>query len=458
MQTDMLGRATVRGRRVSPGRIGVALLIAGLVFVLLAIFLVMPYPLGMKAETAYRDYFASLRQTGMNARVASYNRGWFSSDSTTVIVYMGRQFVVKSHISHGPFVLSGANASILPVAATVRSTLDLVPAPKSTFKVAPGARHLFDVHAVVHLGRTIDISGVVAPFSYWDAADGQSLRLTGGRWTSRIAGTHARTTLTIDDLESSMRDGAFDFGKVLTDFDLEKDRSGLWLGTVTESLPRCEYQASIKLPNSKAMQFDEHLDGLRLRGHMWREGSMIHADENFSVAQADFGNGQSISADFGLRAGNLDPTTLARWFRRIAPMYQKRENAQAMSRQLLRECLAVAVALAKNNPHIAVTLNLKGSFGTVTADATGGLKAAMASDRALAQANGSAASWKLVGEHYAYGSGGVKVPTSLRTLIPEKTRGGDWLSEGYITQQGDYLVSRFKFDDGHLSLNGHQIF
>jgi uncharacterized protein YdgA (DUF945 family) len=458
MRAEILQRGLARAGRVASGRIRVPFLIAGFVFVLLVIFVVLPYPLGMRTETVYRDYLAYLRQEGMDARVTSYNRGWFSSDSTTVIVYMGRRLVVKSHISHGPFVLSGTNASIRAVAAAVRSTLDLVPAKNSPFKVASSALHLFEVHAIVHLGDTADISGVLAPFSYSDAAAGQTWSFAGGRWASRIAGIHARTTATIDDFEFSMRDGTLDLGKILVDFHGERDRSGMWLGTVTESIPHCEYRASAKLPNGTTMQFDEHLRDLRIRGRMWRDGSMIHIDDGFSIAHADFGNGQSLSIDFGVRAGNLDPTTIAGWLRRIALMYHTQENAEAMNRQSLREYFALAVALAKNNPHIAVTLNVKGSFGTVAADATGGLKAAMASDPALAKANGSAASWKLVGERYAYGSGGVKVPASLRALIPKGTRSGDWVSEGYIAQQGDYLVSRFKFDDGHLSLNGHQIF
>jgi uncharacterized protein YdgA (DUF945 family) len=454
----MLRRGVVRALRLASGRVRVRSLIAGLLFVLLVICLVLPYPLGMRAETVYRDYFANLRQAGRDARVTSYKRGWFSSDSTAEIPYLGGRLLVKSHFTHGPFVLSGPGASLRPVAAAVLSTIDFASSASNTFKVSSAAPHLITIHGVVHLGGTADMSAILAPFTYSEATTGQTFKLGSGRWTSRIAGIHAQSHYTLDRVEFSSRQGTSRIGGFSADYEGVRDPSGIWLGAAACSMSDAEIQGSAKLPDGKAMQMDWRAHGLRVYAKMWREGAMLDADEEVSIARTDVAGGQPVSIVVDVRAGNLDPMTIGGWLKNLAPIYRGGRSIEAINREFFAKSLALLRSLAKNSPRFATTLKVKGSFGTVTADANGGLKRAMATDPDLAKPNASVSPWKLIRERYLYGSGEIKLPASFRSLAPAGSPQGDWLSKGYVTQEGDNLVSRFKYDAGGLSLNGHPIF
>ncbi|HVN63002.1 MAG TPA: DUF945 family protein, partial [Candidatus Binataceae bacterium] len=110
MTSEKPGQGTFISRAHS-GRIA-RKLIAGIVIVLMIGGLVaIPWEVGQQTEMIYRDQVAQLQGRGFDARVTSYQRGWYHSTATVDANYQGHHLKFTSDISHGPFIFSGESAS-----------------------------------------------------------------------------------------------------------------------------------------------------------------------------------------------------------------------------------------------------------------------------------------------------------------------------------------------------------
>lgn len=171
---------------------------SAIVALLLAVFLLLPYIFGMRAQSALEKQYEILKNNGaLTVESHQYERGWFSSTETMVVRFkptlianlgnylpdnlktvLSDPITVVNHVKHGPF-----SGSLMPVAAEVDSEFRYTAATGKTLQRFFGNQVPFSMHNTIGLSGSGSLKFSVPSFEYeelsgiklsWKGLDGST--------------------------------------------------------------------------------------------------------------------------------------------------------------------------------------------------------------------------------------------------------------------------------------------
>ncbi|HUO06073.1 MAG TPA: DUF945 family protein [Candidatus Binataceae bacterium] len=447
----------------SRGAIDLQLIGEVAIALLLIVFVVLPWPVGMKAEAIFRQRIADLHEraqtSGYDVEIKSYDRGWFGADTVTTVDYHGHSVALVSRIMHGPFVLSGENASMRPVAAVISTNIELPPELKSALSNVSTASSepAADIRAIIKFSGIIDVHAHVAPFTLHIGPGLPAVNSSGAMMDLLVSNNYLRGAGTLDEVKIETDGGTANFGKTEFETDSARDESGLWLGTTEIKNPEISSAQTINVPNRGSFPLNFDLHDVQITTRAWREGATIQSDHKLSIARAQGFAGIALAINASVGFANLDPDVLVGWSNDVRETMATVNNRDQQMHMMADRALALLVALSKNDPRVTANINVTGDFNASgNIDIT--LKSAMASDSSLAQAPATQENWTRIALNYLTGSGDVKLPATLTPFLADPMTKANLVDEGFFAVQGDSVVSSANYADGHLSVRGRQIF
>jgi uncharacterized protein YdgA (DUF945 family) len=447
-------------RSAASGRGGIGLIVGSAAVLAFVVFVILPWPMGMRAEQLFRQRIADARQRGADVQIASYDRGWFSSSATISIQYKGHQLTFASNISHGPFVLWGKNASVYPVLAASTTILDLPPELKTFF--SDSRTPVAEARTVIDLSGRSNVHLDVSSFRLQTPSQQglSSFAFSGGECDIQASQHHALGSCLPMGWKGQTGDriSNVNVGKIEFDGETAEDEPSLGLRDFTGTIAEISFSGSGHTPGGSSIPVELHIGDVRLHDRTWRDGGSVRAEWQMASPRVQVLGSSAIAIDATFGTANVNPRVFLDWSRANNAVFASAKGRDEQAKLFNEKLLGLFAALAKDKPQFTADVNVSGNFGAVTAKLEADLKPGMATDRTLINATASPETLKLVADRYLHVLGEVELPATMRQWLRDPKTGSNLVDEGYFTAVGDSLTGNVTYADGHLSINGRQAF
>ena len=420
----------------------------------LILFLLLPYAIGIRAESEYRSTIAQMSSDAVRLSVDSYDRGWFSSTAKDTIDLSGRQVELTQEIHHGPFPFAGSHHSLLPVLAIVESRADLPLDLKSIVHVTREGAPALAATAFLYPDGSAEISIAVAPLAGGSPAAGTQILFEGGQcvwWLRRgeVSASGRFNHIRYAEAGSHLYASALSF-----DGDLHLDPSGLWLHKMTWLLSGVELTLA-RDPDEPMLPSRLAFDGLSVTsGDSVSEG-LLQTDTRFAMKRIALPDGRTVSSDLEWQLLNVDPHAVVEWLRDNRAIARSGGPAAQQISELGRSSVTPLVRLAKAAPKAIFKLDLQSPSGRAASTLQAGIKPGFSGERFGGSDDEALA--RELSENYAYASAEIVVPASLFVDPASAEELNGLLARGLIVREGNNLVSRATYSRGQVFVNGQNL-
>lgn len=381
-------------------------LFAVALLVLAAVFLGLPYYLGIKAEESLTEQQKLLSQSSLlTVESHRYERSWFSATETLVVrlkptllhntqqylpenlkTVLSEPITIINHVKHGP--LAGG---FTPVRAQVETEFQFRPEAKKVLARFFGDQEPVSMSNTVYLNGAGKISLTVPAFEY-EELSGIALNWKGlGGNTDYSAGfndyTHEYTAPSLHIKLADQGDVAMEnlqMRTVTTD-----GKNQLALGTSSFKLDKFSIQwkqginYNVKInelvnlvtnlqigafinPTGTIAPSHVEVDKLQFDTHTGEDGKWVNSEGRFQFENLTYGNEQYGPLDINIAAEHLDAKGLLAIKAKLAELANKEMSEEQIRAELLQTAKTDAVSLFTQNPVIKVnTFTFKMPEGTV---------------------------------------------------------------------------------------------
>ena len=388
-------------------------LFAVAVLVLAAVFLGLPYYLGIKAEESLAGQQKLLSQSSLlTVESHRYERGWFGATETTVIrlkptlLHNARQYLpdnlktvlnepitLVNHIKHGPFA-----GSLTPVRAQVDTEFQYRPEAAKVLTRFFGNKAPVNMRNTVYLNGAGQIELTVPAFDYEElsgiALDWKGLSGHTGYSADFNDYTHEYTAPALRIKLADQGDVAFENLRMQTNTTDGQNR--LALGSSSFKLDKFSIQwkqgidYNVKLnelvnlvtnlqigafinPTGTIAPSHIEVDKLQFDTRTVEEGKWINSEGRFQFQNLAYGNEQYGPLDINVAAEHLDAQGLLAIKTKLAELASKEMSEEQIRTELLQTAKTDAASLFTQDPILKVnTFTFKMPEGTV--DVKGALR------------------------------------------------------------------------------------
>ena len=431
-----------------------------------------PYWVGMQAEKAYQARLDAWSKEGIAVSDASYQRGWLSSTAKATLLYPGVPvtFVTTHEISHGPFPFARwlkGDFAMTPGMALIRSKVvaQLAVEKLPTLTLPPiDATTQVGFDGITNTTWQIPAGTRKLPQGFeasWQTVSG----------TARTSADGLRGRSTFKAPEIRLKLGAV--GGTIKGFDMSTDT----------------HQAANGLPLTDSVVHIEHVtaplvdvDGFQLNTGAHEGPGTIDVSVDYRVRAIKVVTTSYGPAELKLNFRRLDTDALLQFNRAMSEAYRKKLPPQQMSMVTMGHLMQTLAAMGKRSPELEIKrLGFTTPDGDV--EAQGGftldgrnvdlgqnpmlMATALSGGVTVHIPVALARRWTegvVQKQIMALRESGRLTAAEREKLTPEKVaaiatqaapaRLKSVEQRLHITREGDALVLKLAYEDGHLSLNG----
>ena len=447
--TDQTTRS--RQRRLAPRTLIICVSASAIALIL---FLILPYEIGIRAESEYRAAIAQMSSDAVRLSVDSYDRGWFTSTAGDTVDLGGRQVEITQEIHHGPFPFAGSHHSLRPVLAIVESRADLPLDLKSIVHVTKEGAPALAATAFLYPGGSAEISIAVAPLASGSPDAGTQILFDGGQCVWWLRRGEVSASGRFNRMRYAEAGARLDASALSFDGDLHLDTSGLWLHKVTWLLSGVELKLA-RDPDEPMLPSRVAFDALSITsGDSVREG-LLQTDTRLAMKRIVLPDGKTVSSGLEWQLLNVDPHAVVEWLRDNQAIARSGQPATQQISELGRSSVTPLVKLAKAAPKAIFKLDLQSPYGVAASTLQAGIKPGF-SNESFGGSDGEALVREL-SENYAYASAEIVVPASLFADPETVEELNGLLARGLIVREGNNVVSRATYSRGQVLVNGQSL-
>lgn len=431
-----------------------------------------PYWFGMQAEKVYEARLGALSKEGVAVSDTSYHRGWLSSTAKATLLYPGVPvtFVTTHEISHGPLPFAHwlkGDFAMTPTMALIHSNV-----------VAQLAVEKLPAFTLPPIDATTQVGFDGVANTTWQIAAGRRTLPQGfeASWqtvsgTARTSADGLRGRSTFKTPEIRLKLGAV--GGTIKGIDVNTDTR----------------RAANGLPLSDSVVHIEHvtaplvdIDGFQLNTGANEGPGTIDVSVDYRVRAIKVVTASYGPAELKLNFRRLDTDALLKFNRAMSAAYRKKLPPEQMNMVMMGHVMQALAAMGKRNPEIEIK-----RLGFTTPDGDVEAQGGFTLDGrnvdlgqnpmliATALSGGVTAHIPVaLAQHWTEGvvqkeimalrESGKLTAAEREKLTPEKVaaiatqvapaRLKSVEQRLNIAREGDTLVLKLAYDDGHLSLNG----
>jgi len=404
---------------------------------------------GRQAQHTYEDAIRQLSEQGLELTIASYQRGWFSSQAIATAQVRQRHLTVKQHIIHGPLTFAGG---LRPVAAVIETRFE-VPTDYAQLLSRIFGNLSVRIQTVVTLDGTFDtfISSPPATINvpeYGVQSNGFTYESYRSQDVHRLSGRGP-------DLSVTSRCTQAEVGGIAAGGESHLEEGVLRVGGSNLTVQRIEGSSTCQSgqPGSHGLVRDLSIS---VRSGV-RNGQM-DVDYKMSVASAVFGAFQMGPADLEFATNNIDANKFAEFIKESADIRKSKLDKNERMRLLTEKGHAFLIRLGSQSA-LSLGVHIASPDGATVGEANMGIVAEFAKDPRLNSLkektpDNKAVLMQLI-QQYGYASGDLFVPQSFAARIASADNLRNWEKCGALRREGVNYVCRFSYKAGELLLNGN---
>lgn len=370
------------------------ILLASTLPIAAAVFLGTPYYLGIQAQKSLTKQHQVLADTFLFDVVShEYNRGWFSSEETTVVRFhpnilanlsnhlpnnirtvLDKPVVLKNHVRHGLF----ANG-IRPVRAVIDTELQYDPAVEKILARFFGNEIPATIHNVIHLDGSGVLSVRITPFDY-EELSGIKLDWQGMDTEVQYQADFARyqTNFNIPALKAILADkGELSFEGISLKTDTRPSNSGIALGSSETKLNKFHLEWHDKLdysfrlnelvnmvtdlqigafinPTGSIAPSKVELHDLSYTTQTDEQQGFINSNGVFSFAALNYGEDQYGPLTIDVAAKHIDATALNALKHRWEQIAMEKQDSNKTHELVLAAIRNEGAGIFTNNPEFSL--------------------------------------------------------------------------------------------------------